>query len=205
MKISRIRILFLFVIALCQSTSAQIPELDSNKNEFNILFETQQDIPDTATANQFKSVMSFAAATPGTNLDDDGQIIEVVPEPKKTGVYSLKNTLVGGTFYSQQSQYLFGAVIEPPVTDVNDLMFGKVTLSSLSTSASNYDFTSDGEGFTVETVGAVPDPWGPWEYDDGQWVSEGGVADNVTLSSLSTSASGTVTAASSAGEVTTVF
>jgi len=185
MKISRIRILFIFVIALCQSTSAQVPELDSNKNEFNILFEAKQTNPDTATAYQFMSVMSFAAATPGTNLDDDGQIIEVIPEPKTAGVYSLKNTLVGGTFYSQQSQYLFGAVIEPPVTDVNDLMFGKVTLSSLSTSASYYDFTSDGEGFTVETVGAVPAPWGPWEYNDGQWVSEGSVADNVTLSSLS--------------------
>jgi hypothetical protein len=197
MKISRIRILFLFVIALCQSTSAQVPELDSNKNEFNILFETQLDIPVTATANQFKSVMSFAAATPGANLNEDGQIIEVVPEPKKAGVYSLKNTLVGGTFYSRQSQYLFGAVIEPPVTDVNDLMFGKVTLSSLSTSASYYDFASDGEGFTVETVGAVPDPWGPWEYNDGQWVSEGSVADNVTLSSLSfNGASGTVTVSS---------
>ena len=112
MKISRIRILFLSVIALCQSTSAQVPELDSNKNEFNILFNANTNkaslnIPDTATAKQFMSVMSFAAATPGTNLDDDGQIIEVIPEPKKTGVYSLKNTLVGGTFYSQQSQYLF--------------------------------------------------------------------------------------------------
>ena len=38
-----------------------------------------------------------------------------------------------------------------------------------------YDFTSDDEGFTVETVGAVP---GPWEYneDNGQWVSQGSVA-----------------------------
>ena len=35
-----------------------------------------------------------------------------------------------------------------------------------------YDFASDDEGFTVETVGAVP---GPWEYneDNGQWVSQG--------------------------------
>ena len=38
-----------------------------------------------------------------------------------------------------------------------------------------YDFSSDDEGFTVETVGAVP---GPWEYDEenGQWVSAGSVA-----------------------------
>jgi len=38
-----------------------------------------------------------------------------------------------------------------------------------------YDFSSDDEGFTVETVGAVP---GPWEYneDNGQWVSQGSVA-----------------------------
>ena len=38
-----------------------------------------------------------------------------------------------------------------------------------------YDFSSDDEGFTVETVGAVP---GPWEYDgvNGQWVSAGSVA-----------------------------
>ena len=38
-----------------------------------------------------------------------------------------------------------------------------------------YDFSSDDEGFTVETVGAVP---GPWEYNEenGQWVSEGSEA-----------------------------
>ena len=38
-----------------------------------------------------------------------------------------------------------------------------------------YDFNSDDEEFTVETVGAVP---GPWEYDEenGQWVSAGSVA-----------------------------
>jgi len=38
-----------------------------------------------------------------------------------------------------------------------------------------YDFASDDEGFTVETVGAVP---GPWEYNEenGQWISEGSVA-----------------------------
>ena len=37
-----------------------------------------------------------------------------------------------------------------------------------------YDFNSDDEEFTVETVGAVP---GPWEYDEenGQWVSAGSV------------------------------
>jgi len=44
-----------------------------------------------------------------------------------------------------------------------------------------YDFASDDEGFTVETVGAVP---GPWEYNEenGQWISEGSVGVHTTIS-----------------------
>ena len=63
-----------------------------------------------------------------------------------------------------------------------------------------FDFSSGGEGFTVETVGAVP---GPWEYDEenGQWVSEGSVAgcggpyhDFLTSPDCIVSAAGEVTA-----------
>ena len=100
---------FLFVLSLSQSASAEFVELDNNNNEFNQLI-APQNIPSGSTPNQFKSAIFFSSTTHGVKSS-------LKTEPMVTGVYTLRHTRVGGTFYSQTFEYKFGSVIYPPITD----------------------------------------------------------------------------------------